>query len=233
MGKGGATRPLRVLVVEDEPLTRTTLVQVLRGEGHEVRGAGCVPSSRAALKDERADVILLDLGLPGESGMDFARELRATSDCGLIVVSRQSDAATRIAALDVGADDYLTKPVDFEELAARVRSVARRALRSGAGGVWQIGPLRLDAGARQVTVDGAAVTLTRGEFDLLQALAEAGTRIVTREALSARVARGEGDLRSVDALVSRLRRKLGAEAGGLIETAPGFGYRLQSRPGPN
>lgn len=220
------SRVLRIVVVEDEPLTRATLVSFLGRQGHEVRPASCVEACRAALRQAKADIVLLDLGLPGEDGLSYARELRDSGECGVIVVSERSEVATRIAALNEGADDYLTKPVHLDELAARVGSVARR--RTAVGGArLRLGPVLLDVGQRRVEAEGAEVALTRGEFDLLHKLAEAAGKIVSREALSEAVARGEGDLRSVDALVSRLRRKLPAPADGpLIVTAPGFGYRL-------
>lgn len=212
------------MVVEDEPLTRSTLVSFLARQGHDVRAAGCVEACRAALRTEKADVVLLDIGLPGEDGLAYARELRGQGECGVIIVSERSEVATRIAALDEGADDYLIKPVHLEELAARVRSVARRR---GVGDAVQIGPLLLDRSSRRVELNGVEAPLTRGEFDLLRTLVEAGGKIVTREMLSEAVSRGEGDLRSVDALVSRLRRKLALPDGvDLIVTAPGFGYRL-------
>jgi two-component system OmpR family response regulator/two-component system torCAD operon response regulator TorR len=215
---------LRIVVVEDEPLTRATLVSFLTRQGHQVRPASCVESCRAALRSEAADMVLLDIGLPGEDGLAYARELRQAGECGVIIVSERSEVATRIAALDEGADDYLIKPVHLEELAARVRSVARRR---GVGDAVRIGPLTMDLAGRRVEAEGGEITLTRGEFDLLRSLAEADGKIVTREMLSEAVSRGEGDLRSVDALVSRLRRKLPAPPEGqLIVTAPGFGYRL-------
>lgn len=216
---------LRLIVVEDEPLTRASLAAFLQRLGHEVRQASCVAACRAALKSEPADVVLLDIGLPGENGLDFARELRQSAECGVIMVSERGEVATRIAALDDGADDYLTKPVHLDELAARVRSVARRR---GAGGeVVRIGSVTVDPAARRVEVEGRPAALTRGELDILLKLIEAGGKIVSRATLSEVVARGEGDLRTVDALISRLRRKLAAEGDEpVIATAPGFGYRL-------
>jgi two-component system torCAD operon response regulator TorR len=216
---------LSIVVVEDEALTRASLVSFLCRQGHQVRAASCVASCRAALREEAADVVLLDIGLPGEDGLSYAQELQASGRCGVIMVSQRDEAATRIAALDNGADDYLTKPVHLDDLAARIRSVARR--RRPQGSRLAVAHLVLDLEARTVDADGATVGLTRGEFDLLRKLAEADGKIVSRDLLSEAVSRGEGDLRSVDALVSRLRRKLASPDGAaLIATAPGFGYRL-------
>lgn len=224
-GGNNLSTSLSILVVEDEPLTRASLVTFFEKAGHRVRPASCVASARAALAQGPADIVLLDIGLPGEDGVSYARELRAEATCGVIMVSHESEIATRVIALDAGADDYLTKPIDFDELAARVRSVARR--RRPRRERLAISHLELDLEARAVTSLGEMVALSRGEFDLLAKLAEADGKIVSREALSALVARGEGDLRSVDALVSRLRRKLAAPDGAtVIATAPGFGYRL-------
>ena len=224
---------MRIIVVEDEPLTRATFVSFLSRLGHEVRPASGVEACRAALRAETADIVLLDLGLPGEDGLDYARELHARGGYGVIIVSERGELATRIAALNGGADDYLTKPVHLEELEARVQSVARRR-GVGSTAALRLGSIRLDLSGRRVAADGEEIALTRGEFDLLRKLAEADGKIVSREMLSEAVARGEGDLRSVDALVSRLRRKLPSPPDGpLIVTAPGFGYRLgvPVRPG--
>lgn len=224
--RGGALpQSLKIVVVEDEPLTRSSLVAFFTQQGHEVRPAGCVASCRATLANAAADVVLLDIGLPGEDGISYARELRDQVGCGVIMVSHEHLSTTRIEALDAGADDYVLKPVDFEELAARVRSVARR--RSVTSAPVTIGAMTIDLEARSVMVDNAPVNLSRGEFDLLRTLIQAQGKIVAREALSAAVSRGEGDLRSVDALVSRMRRKLATVDGTtLIATVAGFGYRL-------
>jgi DNA-binding response OmpR family regulator len=217
----------RVIVVEDEPLTCATYAKILGAEGHSVRTASDAFACRAALRAAPADIIVLDLGLPGIDGLTFAGELRSSGDVGVIVVTSRADVVTRITALDEGADDYLVKPVHLGELAARVRSLQRRRVQAR-GRLVKVGCWVVDLSRRTVTDDERrAVSLTRGEFDLLATLIEGGGKIVSRESLSEAVGRsgGESDIRSADALVSRLRRKLAAEPD-LIITAPGFGYRL-------
>jgi DNA-binding response OmpR family regulator len=220
---------IRVAIVEDESITRRSIALALRAEGFEVFEAADAFAARSLLRSQEVDVVLLDLGLPGLDGLEFAAQLRgADSDAGLIVVTRRAAPEARIEALDLGADDYLVKPVHFGELAARVRSVARRR-RPRNGTRKRVGRWTVDPEARTVTDGTESAPLTRGEFDILQRLIEAGTKIVSREDLLSVMSRkpDESDLRSVDALVSRLRRKLEGEDK-LIVTAPGFGYRLSA-----
>ena len=228
-----------VAIVEDEPLTRKAIALSLREAGHAVHEASDALACRALLRQTRLDVIVLDLGLPGIDGLSFAREVRAGSDIALIVVTRQSAPEARIAALDLGADDYLVKPIHYGELAARIRSVMRRSGRDR-GRRKRLGPWIVDLEARTVADGERNAGLTRGEFDILAGLVQAGTKLVTRQELLSLISRTpqESDLRSVDALVSRLCRKLdGATGAGtpggdsLIATAPGFGYRLAAMPG--
>ncbi len=221
-----------VAVVEDETLTRKAITLSLREAGYTVHEASDALACRALLRQTRLDVIVLDLGLPGIDGMSFARELRSGSDVGLIIVTRQSTPEARIAALDIGADDYLVKPVHYGELAARIRSVMRRSNRER-GRRARLGQWIVDLEARTVCKGAENANLTRGEFDILVRLVDANTKIVTRQELMSAISRSplESDLRSVDALVSRLRRKLDAPEGdSLIATAPGFGYRLAAAP---
>lgn len=221
-----------VAVVEDETLTRRVIALSLRRAGFSVHEACDVLACRALLRRVRLDVIVLDLGLPGIDGMSFAGELRRESDVGLIVVTRRSAPEARIVALDLGADDYLVKPIHYGELAARIRSVIRRSRRE-LGRRMKVGQWIVDLDARTVSNGKIGVDLTRGEFDILSRLVQADAKIVTRQKLLSAISRSpEGsDLRSVDTLVSRLRRKLGDASGdGLIATAPGFGYRLSVAP---
>ena len=222
---------MRVVVVEDEVLTRRAIALALRQEGFSVSEASDAVTCRAVLGSVQADVIILDLGLPGVDGLTLARELRAAGDAGLIVATREASHEARIQALDTGADDYLVKPIHYGELAARIRSVMRRR------GLLQDGRKRLagwvvDLKARTVVAGDMDAGLTRGEFDVLARLIEAEGKIVGRDLLVQGVSRNpeDADLRSVDVLVSRLRRKLAAVGDdSVIATAPGFGYRL-TRP---
>ncbi|MBS0221231.1 MAG: response regulator transcription factor [Proteobacteria bacterium] len=221
-----------VVVVEDETLTRRAIALSLREAGFTVHEASDALACRALLRQTRPDMIVLDLGLPGIDGMDFARELRVRSDFGLIIVTRQSAPEARIASLDLGADDYLIKPIHYGELAARIRSVMRRLGRDRSRR-RKVGQWTVDLEARTVSNGRLDASLTRGEFDILARLIQADTKIVTRQELLSAISRSpqESDMRSVDALVSRLRRKLGETTGGnLIATAPGFGYRLAATP---
>ncbi len=219
---------MRVVVVEDEALTRRAIALALRQEGFSVSEAADAVACRTVLSTVRADVIILDLGLPGMDGLSLARELRAAGNAGLIVATREASHEARIQALDTGADDYLVKPIHYGELAARIRSVMRRR------GLLSDGRKRLagwvvDLKARTVLAGELNAGLTRGEYDVLCRLVEADGKIVTREHLLQVASRRpeDADLRTVDVLVSRLRRKLAVIGDeGLIATAPGFGYRL-------
>jgi DNA-binding response OmpR family regulator len=220
---------IRVLVVEDEPLQRRAMALSLTEAGFDVAVAGDAAACLAMTVARPIDIVVLDLGLPDQDGLALASDLRRRGDVGLVVVTRRSAPEARIEALDIGADDYLVKPVHFGELAARIRSVMRRR-RPADRTVTRLGRWTVDLEARTASVGAVSAGLTRGEFDITALLIGAEGRIVSREDLLAAISRRplEADLRSVDVLVSRIRRKMGTSEDGrdLIVTVPGFGYQL-------
>ena len=220
---------IRVIVVEDETLTRRAIALGLREQNFEVLEAADALACKALLRGQRVEVIVLDVGLPGLNGLSLVKELREQADLAILIVTRRGTPEARIEALDLGADDYLVKPVHHGELAARIRSVMRR--RSPMRGKRKrLGRWLVDLEARSAVSGELTATLTRGEFEIMTCLIEANSKIVSREGLLSAISRRpmDSDLRSVDTLVSRLRRKLGDDTDepNLIVTAPGFGYRL-------
>lgn len=215
-----------IIVVEDEALLRELYTGTLAAAGHRVRGAGDAASCRELLRTTCPDLIVLDLGLPDLDGLELAAELRAVGDAGLMVVSRRQTPEDRIAALELGCDDFLVKPVHLGELAARAQAILRR--RAGRS-VLRFGGLTLDQAARTLSADGRPIDLTRGEFTMIALLARARGAVVDRETLCGPVSRNaeESDLRTVDALIRRIRRKLEQVTDAtIIATVPGVGYRL-------
>lgn len=225
-----------VLIVEDEPVTRAKLAAQLTAEGFVVSEAGDARDMRAIVAKTVPDVVLLDINLPDESGLILARDLRAKSSVGIILVTVRQDETDRIVGLELGADDYITKPFNPRELAVRVRNLIRRvaptmAAERSASGVFTFAGWKLDCDARQLTSpDGEAVRLTRGEFDVLAALARNPGRALTRDQLLDMTQHdGEAVIdRTIDVLVGRLRRKIEVDAKrpGIIVTVHGIGYRL-------
>ena len=223
----------RVLIVEDEPDIRDLLVFHLEREGYQVAQSR---SGAEALRLARAtppDLVLLDLMLPEMDGLEVCRRLRqdpATMALPIVMLTARGDEVDRVLGLELGADDYVVKPFSPRELVARIRAVLRRARPPAGAAPLVIGRLAIDAAAHHVTVDGQAVSLTRKEFDLLRALAEARGRVLSREYLLDHVwgytAAGEIESRTVDVHVRRLRQKLGAE-GQRIGTVTGVGYRFE------
>jgi two-component system torCAD operon response regulator TorR len=220
---------IRVVVVEDETFTRRAIALGLREQNFEVYEASDASACKALLRQQRVEAVVVDIGLPGADGLSLLRELREQADIAILVVTRRSAPEFRIEALDLGADDYLVKPVHHGELAARIRSVMRRRYPMR-GRRKRIGRWLVDLEARRAVSGDVTAPLTRGEFEIMACLIEANSKIVSREGLLSAVSRRpmDSDLRSVDTLVSRLRRKLGddTEEPQLIVTAPGFGYRL-------
>ncbi len=223
----------RVLVVEDEPDIRDLVVLHLEREGFRVRTARSGAEALKQVKAAPPDLIVLDLMLPELNGLEVCRRLRqdrSTTSIPVIMLTARGDETDRVVGLELGADDYVSKPFSPKELVARVKAVLRRAAPAEQPAVFSVGRLRVDFNKRQVTVGGASAPLAPKEFDLLRALIEAHGRVLSREFLLDRVwgyARaGEIESRTVDVHVRRLRQKLGAE-GRRIVTAKTAGYRFE------
>lgn len=220
---------IRVIVVEDETLTRRAIALGLREQNFEVLEAADALACKALLRQQRVEAVVVDVGLPGLDGLSLVKELHEQANLAILIVTRRGTPEARIEALDLGADDYLVKPVHHGELAARIRSVMRRRFPMR-GRRKRLGRWLVDLEARSAVSGDQTAALTRGEFEIMACLIEANPKIVSREGLLAAISRRpmDSDLRSVDTLVSRLRRKLGddIEEPSLIVTAPGFGYRL-------
>jgi phosphate regulon transcriptional regulator PhoB len=223
----------RVLIVEDEPDIRDLLVFHLEREGYQVvKCRNGVEALRAAHASP-PDLVLLDLMLPEMDGLEVCRRLRqdpATQGLPIVMLTARGDEVDRVLGLEMGADDYVVKPFSPRELIARIRAVLRRARPAAGTAALTVGRITIDPAAHIVLVDGAPVSLTRKEFDLLRALVEARGRVLSREFLLDHVwgytAAGEVESRTVDVHVRRLRQKLGPE-GQRISTVTGVGYRLE------
>lgn len=223
----------RILVVDDEPDITALVAYHLARAGYQVKTAGTGPEALRAIEAEPPDLVVLDLMLPGRSGLDVLAELRRrdeTRDVGVILLTARREEVDRIKGLAEGADDYLTKPFSPDELVLRVKAVLRRlsAPAHSGGQILKVGPISVDRAALTVTVGGAPVELTPIEYRLLLTLIERQGRVQSRPHLLETVWQAQPDLqtRTVDMHVNRLRAKLGA-AGDLIETVRGFGYRLR------
>jgi two-component system phosphate regulon response regulator PhoB len=231
----------RILVVEDETEIRALIVLHLKRGGHAVDAVGSVEEALPLLETNTYALVVLDWMLPGISGVELARKIRAKSDrddLAILMVTARAEATDIVLGLDAGADDYLSKPFEPQVLIARVKALLRRHRRpaaaasaQGAGAVvesFQIGELSIDAGTYEVKCAGELVALTPSEFKLLQTLAQNRGRVLTRESLIQHV-QGEGVSvvgRTVDTHVFGLRKKLG-ECADVIETVRGIGYRVK------
>jgi DNA-binding response OmpR family regulator len=225
----------KILVVEDEPAIAESIAYSLRRDGYAAQIVGTVAAAERELGS--ADLIILDLMLPDGSGFELLGAARRTAGAPpVIVLSSRDSEADRVAALETGADDYVTKPFSPREIVARVRAVLRRAAKAAAtsGGPAPAVPLSVDEATRRAAVHSRPLDLTRVEFDLLACLLAAPGRVFTRAQLIDKVW-GDGFAitdRTIDSHVKGLRRKV-AEAGGaagLIETVRGVGYRVSDRP---
>jgi DNA-binding response OmpR family regulator len=223
----------RVLVVEDEHDIAALIKHTLERSGDaEVEIVGSGDTALRAAAELPPDLVILDLNLPVLSGTEVCRILRArpaTATTPILMLTARTSEADRVAGLDLGADDYVSKPFSLRELAARVRALLRRSRQAGmpAASVYQGNHLHADFDAVAVSVDGEPVRLTRREFELLRFLVDNKNRVLSRDRLLERVWGYERSIetRSVDVHVGRLRAKLGA-AGAQIETVVGLGYRF-------
>ena len=228
----------RILVVDDDPEIRRLLSRYLEGQGFGVAVAGTARDMRELLKDREIDLIVLDVMLPDGSGLDLCRELRAgpLPHVPVILLPALKEDVDRIIGLEIGADDYLGKPFNPRELAARVRAVLRRASEAAPAPTarrYRFAGFTADTAARSVVNDaGEDVPLTGAEFDLLRAFLDRPGRVLSREQLLD-IGRGKSADpfdRSIDVLISRLRRKIGdGGAAPLIKTVRNGGYQLVVR----
>jgi two-component system KDP operon response regulator KdpE len=221
---------LRVLVVDDELAIQRFLRVALNGQGFVVSVVGTGEQALQALTLERPDLVILDLGLPDMDGVEVTRRLREWSQVPVIILSVRDQELDKIAALDAGADDYLTKPFGVGELLARIRTVLRRQTSGANEPIFTVGGLIVDLGSRLVKVDGNEIQLTPTEYDILRALViHAGKVLTNRQILKQVWGEGYDDLHILRVNVSNLRHKIEPDPSRptYIHTEPGVGYRLK------
>jgi two-component system response regulator RegX3 len=228
----------RILFVEDEASISDPFSRALVREGFEPTVARTAREALALAERSQFDLVLLDLNLPDGDGRDVARDLRRRSDMPIVMLTARGTETDKIVGLELGADDYVVKPFSGAEVIARIRAVLRRSQRSGSDAAappsqpLEIGALRVDFGARQVTLAGAPVELSRKEFDLLSELVRSAGKVVSREDLMARVwdENWFGSTKTLDTHVGWLRRKLGDDttAPRYLHTVRGVGFRFSA-----
>jgi len=224
-----------VLIVEDEESLADPLAFLLRKEGFEATVVVDGPSALAEFDRAGADIVLLDLMLPGMSGTDVCKQLRARSSVPVIMVTARDSEIDKVVGLELGADDYVTKPYSARELIARIRAVLRRGGDNDdlglADGVLEAGPVRMDVERHVVSVNSRPITLPLKEFDLLEYLMRNSGRVLTRGQLIDRVWGADyvGDTKTLDVHVKRLRSKIEADPANPVHlvTVRGLGYKLE------
>jgi two-component system, OmpR family, response regulator len=214
----------RVLLVDDDPGLRELLSRYLEGEGLSVLGVVDGTSALKAIQREDFDAVVLDIMLPDLDGLEILRRIRARSRVPVLMLTAKGDETDRVVGLEIGADDYISKPFSPRELLARVRAVLRRTTSSDPSERLVDGALVVDVGTRVVTLEGEEILLTGYEFDLLVLLLRRRGRVVSRETLQRESGRDEVGDRAVDVHVSHLRKKLRDESGARIKTVRGVGY---------
>ena len=215
----------QLLLVEDDPSIGALVTAYLEQTGYRVAWARSGEDALSIFESLRPRLVILDIGLPGQDGFDVCRELRARSPVPVLMLTARDEEVDRVAGLEVGADDYVTKPFSPRELAARVKAVLRRAEPAPQRTRLELGDVVLDPDAREVTVAGQPIELTGKEFDLLAYLLENAGIVVSRDQLLDRVwgMSYAGGTRTVDVHVAQLRRKLGRPEA--IRTFRGSGYK--------
>ncbi|HWA82749.1 MAG TPA: response regulator transcription factor [Fimbriimonadaceae bacterium] len=223
-----------ILVVDDDPFLRESLKRLLSSNGFTVRAAAAAREGFIQIAENAPDLLILDLSLPDEDGLTLCRRIRAKWKFPIVMLTSRSDLLDKVVGLEVGADDYLTKPFEARELIARVRANLRRQTEyqpaKGQDEVIEIGPLRLDTASRKATMRENPVTLTALEFRLLHYFVANSGRVLEREALFETVWGYEEEFNSnsLDVFVYRLRTKLEKASGTkLIHTVRGCGYRFE------
>ncbi len=241
------TDPIQILIVDDDPVVREMLTEYLSGQGYQVLVADNGRVLRELLEEQAPHVVLLDIHMPGEDGLSLARYVRERFDIGIVMVSGAGETVDKIIGLEVGADDYVSKPFDPRELLARIKSVLRRYQRSATAAEpvpavtlppnrqVAVGPCTLDLDARQLRgANGAEIPLTSAEFELLKIFAERPNRPLTRDQILNLTQNRDWDPfdRSIDIRIARLRRKIepDAEQPQVIRTVRGVGYMYVPSP---
>ena len=225
-----------VLIVEDDEPTRTFIADNLNADGYEPLLAGDTRDALRLLETKFPDAVVVDVGLPGKSGLDLVADVRAADGLAtrvnpqipMLVLSGRADELDRLRAFERGADDFLAKPFSYPELRARVTALVRRAERRGLSGRLRIGELELDPAARTVTVSGQQVALSQKEYALLRALASDPTKVFTKQELLRTIwgYRAIGTTRTLDSHACRLRGKLSVGGLAFVINVWGVGYRL-------
>lgn len=223
--------PVRVLVIDDEPAIRRLLKTSLTAESYDVVEAATGEEGWAAFSRMKPDVVLLDLGLPDIDGREVIRRIRSVGLTPIVVLSIRSDERGKVEALDLGADDYVTKPVGMDELNARLRAALRHHLQQrGEEPVFKSGDLAVDLVRRHVTVKGSEVKLSPKEYDLLRLLVMHAGKVLTHQHIMREVWGGTTDVQYLRIYVRQLRQKIepDPERPSLIQTEAGVGYRLRA-----
>ena len=231
------TDKTRLLVVEDDDQLAALLLEYLGQHGFELERVATGDEGAERIVESQPDLVILDLMLPGPNGLDVCRRVRADYSGAIVMLTASQSEADHVAGLELGADDFVTKPIEPRVLLARIRTQLRRlggkASKDDSGGLFELGPLRLDLLTRDVWVDGREVALTTMEFDVLAMLAKDAGSVIKREDLYTQVLGVEYDGvdRGMDVHVSRIRRKL--ETAGFdrsrLKSVRGMGYLLASR----